>query len=222
MFPESTELHLDWLLDRINLDSKNPNQIHRHQKPICRHANQGKFHTWRMESLCCALFKMSAISVLQCVLKRWRKERKKNQEKNGSQQNRDQWWALLQGLPRICHRPRRQKAWRTDSCGNQESLEIQLQGERGAIGDDLISAQTKSKLPICYYHEQFMESFSSASCSKWDDDRAWSSQEWKTNTSMCDQPGLRCDLLEKDRSPNQVSFMKRLSTMEQRNPLWTR
>ena len=28
-----------------------------------------------------------------------------------------------------------------------------------------------------YYHEQFMESFSSASYSKWDDDRAWSAQE---------------------------------------------
>ena len=32
-----------------------------------------------------------------------------------------------------------------------------------------------------YYHEQFLESFSSASYSKWDDDRAWSSQEWKTD-----------------------------------------
>ena len=32
-----------------------------------------------------------------------------------------------------------------------------------------------------YYHEQFMESFSSASYSKWDDDHAWSSQEWKTD-----------------------------------------
>ena len=31
-----------------------------------------------------------------------------------------------------------------------------------------------------HYHEQFMESFSSSSYSKWDDDRAWSSQEWKT------------------------------------------
>ena len=31
------------------------------------------------------------------------------------------------------------------------------------------------------YHEHFMESFSSASSSKWDDDRAWSSQEWKTD-----------------------------------------
>ena len=32
-----------------------------------------------------------------------------------------------------------------------------------------------------YYYEQFMESFSSASYSKCDDDRAWSSQEWKTD-----------------------------------------
>ena len=30
-----------------------------------------------------------------------------------------------------------------------------------------------------YCHEQFMESFSSASYSKWDDARAWSPQEWK-------------------------------------------
>ena len=36
-----------------------------------------------------------------------------------------------------------------------------------------------------YYHEQFMESFSSsASNSKWDDDRACSSQEWKNDTEM--------------------------------------
>ena len=40
-----------------------------------------------------------------------------------------------------------------------------------------------------HYHEQFMESFSSASYSKWDDDRPWSSQEWKTETKTCDRSG---------------------------------
>ena len=40
-----------------------------------------------------------------------------------------------------------------------------------------------------YYHEQFMESFSSASYSKWDDDRAWSSQEWKTETKTHERSG---------------------------------
>ena len=34
-----------------------------------------------------------------------------------------------------------------------------------------------------------MESFSSASCSKWDDDHVWSSQEWKTDTEMYERPG---------------------------------
>ena len=36
---------LDWLFDRINLDTKNPNQIHRHQKPTRRHLDQREFHT---------------------------------------------------------------------------------------------------------------------------------------------------------------------------------
>ena len=34
-----------------------------------------------------------------------------------------------------------------------------------------------------------MESFSSASYSKWDDDHAWSSQEWKTDTETYERPG---------------------------------
>ena len=34
-----------------------------------------------------------------------------------------------------------------------------------------------------------MESFSSASYSTWDDDRAWSSQEWKTDTETYERPG---------------------------------
>ena len=40
-----------------------------------------------------------------------------------------------------------------------------------------------------HYHEQFMESFSSASFSKWDDDRAWSSQEWKAEATTYDRSG---------------------------------
>ena len=39
------------------------------------------------------------------------------------------------------------------------------------------------------FHEQFMESFSSTSYSKLDDDRAWSSQEWKTETTTYDRLG---------------------------------
>ena len=49
----------------------------------------------------------------------------------------------------------------------------------------------KDRLKACdhHYHEQFMESFSSASYSKWDDDRAWSSQEWKTDIETYERSG---------------------------------
>ena len=40
-----------------------------------------------------------------------------------------------------------------------------------------------------HYHEQYMESFSSTSYSKLDDDRAWSSQEWKTEATTHDRSG---------------------------------
>ena len=46
---------------------------------------------------------------------------------------------------------------------------------------DLINAQIYFEATDHHYHEQFMESFSSANYSKWDDDRAWSAQEWKTD-----------------------------------------
>ena len=39
------------------------------------------------------------------------------------------------------------------------------------------------------YHKQFVESSYSARYSRWDDDKAWSSQEWKTDTSMCERSG---------------------------------
>ena len=38
-----------------------------------------------------------------------------------------------------------------------------------------------------YYHGQSTESSFSARYSKWDVNQAWSSQEWKTDTSMCDR-----------------------------------
>ena len=40
-----------------------------------------------------------------------------------------------------------------------------------------------------HYHDQFVDSFSSASYSNWDDDRAWSSQEWKPEIKTYERSG---------------------------------
>ena len=41
---------LDWLFDRINLDPKIQIKYIDTKKPIRRHTDQGKIHTWWMES----------------------------------------------------------------------------------------------------------------------------------------------------------------------------
>ena len=80
---------LDWLFDRLSLAPQNPNQVHRHQKPTCRHSNQRKISHVTNGIICCGC-SISAISVLQFVLKRWQKEYNTIQEKSESQRNRDQ------------------------------------------------------------------------------------------------------------------------------------
>ena len=102
------------------------------------------------------------------------------------------------------------------SCGNQNPWSVKAEREdrteQPVVGSDPKTASD------CY-HEQSVESSFSARYSKWDDDQAWSFQEWKTDTSMCDRYGQPVVISWKGHaSPNQVSFMRRPSTMEQHNP----
>ena len=74
---------LDGLFDRINLDPKIQIKYIDTKNQLARHSNQRKSHT-------CCVCSISAISVLQFVLKRWRNDHNKIQEKNESQRDRDQ------------------------------------------------------------------------------------------------------------------------------------
>ena len=73
------------------------------------------------------------------------------------------------------------------SFGNQDPWSTFAEKEERSGRPDI--GMDRKKASDHYYHEQFMESFSSASYSKWDDDRAWSSQEWKTDTEMYEGSG---------------------------------
>ena len=68
------------------------------------------------------------------------------------------------------------------SYGNQNLWSAKAKREdrtrRPVVGSDPRTASG-------YCHEQSTESSFSARCSQWNDDKAWSSQEWKTDTSMC-------------------------------------
>ena len=61
---------LDWLFDRINLDTQDRNQIHWHQEPTRRHTDRRKLHTWWMEH---QPFQLSMLlsSHVEEVARRW-------------------------------------------------------------------------------------------------------------------------------------------------------
>ena len=63
------------------------------------------------------------------------------------------------------------------------SIEGEDRSERPDKDTDLFEASDH------HFHEQFMESFSSTSYSKLDDDRAWSSHERKAETTTYDRSG---------------------------------
>ena len=92
----------------------------------------------------------------------------------------------MQGCRRTYH-PRLQQAPGKRSYGSQDPWSTNAEKEEG-LGRPDVGSDRKTSFDY-YFHEQFMESFSSASYSKWDDDHAWSSQEWKTDTEMYERSG---------------------------------
>ena len=84
------------------------------------------------------------------------------------------------------------------SYGNQNPWSAKAEGKdrpgRPVVGSDPKTASD-------YYHEQSFESSFSARYSKWDDNQAWSSQEWKTDTSMCDRTGQPVVIPQREMRP---------------------
>ena len=72
------------------------------------------------------------------------------------------------------------------SYGNQDPWSTNAEKEerpgRPVVGSDRKTASD-------HYHEQFITSSSSATYSKRDDNHVWSSQEWKTDTEVCERSG---------------------------------
>ena len=85
---------------------------------------------------------------------------------------------------------------------------------RPDIGTDQLKASD------FYYHVQFTESFSSQSYSKWDDDRAWSSQEWKIDTEMYERSGRPDETYWRATRESRPGFShEEILSTEPRNPL---
>ena len=104
------------------------------------------------------------------------------------------------------------------SYGNQDPWSTNAEKEerpgRPVVGSDRKTASDN-------YHGQIIESFSSASYSKWDDDRTWSSQEWKTDTEMYERSVRPDETSWRADTRNSTWFLSRGNPImvEPRNPL---
>ena len=64
---------------------------------------------------------------------------------------------------------------------------VQLLRKRRDRGNPLWAATQKPRLTVIM--NNLLKAPSQHATQKWDDNQAWSSQEWKTDTSMCDRSG---------------------------------
>ena len=175
---------LDWLLDRVNLDPKIQIKYIDTKNQLADILTKGNFTRDEWKHLLCFFNISHFSSTVSSDTKA-----KRSQHDSGE----ERVTAKSRPLMNLIARPQSHVSSSTSaspekrSYGNQDSwstiVEKEERSGRPDIGIDQLKASDH------YYHEQFMESFSSASYSKWDDDRAWSSQEWKTDIDMYERSG---------------------------------
>ena len=173
MCPEATELLLIGLLfDRINLDSKIHIKYMDTKKTVRRHANQGKFHTWRME-LSFMFVWTWALSVLSIVLTWCRKLRKKMQVKKVTAKSKP-----MNNLVSRC---------------SERNPDVRASTASASPGKTRHESSWTEQHPRT--RRPVLDAYSS-SYSECNTDKNWSSQKWKSDELMevrkgrllCEQP----------------------------------
>ena len=174
---------LDWLFDRINLDPKIQIKYIDTKNQLADMLTKGNFTRDEWNHLLC-LFNISHFSSAVCS----ETMAKRSQQDSGGERVTAKSRPMMNLIARTpAHVSSSNSVSPVKrSYGSQDPWSSIAEEERSGRpdkGTDLFEASDH------HYHEQFMESFSSASYSKLDDDRAWSSQEWKTETTTYDRSG---------------------------------
>ena len=161
---------LDWLFDRINLDPKIQIKYIDTKNQLADMLTKGNFTHDEWNRLLC-LFNISHSSSTVCCEAMAKRTQKDSGEERVTAKSRPMMSLIARVPSNVSSSTSASPGKR--SYGNQDpwstSAEKEERLERPVVGSDRKTASD-------YYHEQFVESSSSASYSKWDDNHAWSSQ----------------------------------------------
>ena len=175
---------LDWLFDRINLDPKIQIKYIDTKNQLADILTKRNFTRDEWNHLLC-LFNISHFSSTVCS----ETMATRLQQDLGEERVTAKYRPMMSLIARVPSNVSSSTSVSSakKSYGNQNPWSTIAEKEEGSGRPDI--GIDRKKAFNYYYHEQFVKSFSSASYSKWDDDHAWSSQEWKTDIEMYARPG---------------------------------
>ena len=174
---------LDWLFDRINLDPKIQIKYIDTKNQLAGIVTKGNFTRDEWNLLLC-LFNIRHFSSTRCSEAMAKRLQQDSGEERVTAKSRPMMSLIARVPSNVSSSTSASPVKR--SYGNQNPWSTIAEQEerpgRPVVGSD------RKKASDCY-QEQFIESSSSSSYSKWDDDRAWSSQEWNTDTETSERSG---------------------------------
>ena len=174
---------LDWLFDRIKLDRKIQIKYIDTKNQFADIVTKGNFTRDEWNHLLC-LFNISHFSFTVCSEAMAKRSQQDSGEERVTAKSRQMMSPFARVPSNVSSSTSVSPGKR--SYGNQDPWSMKAEKderpERPVVGSDRETASD-------YYHEQFVESSSSASYSKWDDNHVWSSQEWKADKPMGDRTG---------------------------------
>ena len=174
---------LDWLFDRINLDPKIHIKYIDTKNQLADILTKGNSTRDEWNHLLC-LFNISHFSSTVCSDTMAKRSQQDSGEERVTAKSRPM-------MNLVARTPSLVSSSTSVSPGNRyygsqdpwSSIAEEDRSGRPDKGTDLFEASDH------HFHEQFMEIFFSASYSKLDDDHAYSSQEWRTETTTYDRLG---------------------------------
>ena len=175
---------LDWLFDRINLDPKIQIKYIDTKNQLADILTKGNFTRDEWNHLLC-LFNISHLSSTVCSDTMAKRSQQDSGEERVTAKSRPMMNLIARTPSFVSSSTSVSPVKRSYGSQNPWSTTAEKEEGSGRPGKetDLFEASGH------YYHEQFMESFSSTDYSKLDYDRVWSSREWKAEATTYDRSG---------------------------------
>ena len=201
--PRTHRVALDWSFDRINLDTKIQIKYIDTKNQLADMLTKGNFTRDKWNHLLC-LFNISHFSPTVCSEAMAKRVQQDSGEERVTAKSRPMMSLIARAPSNLSSSASGSPGKKSYGTQNPWNAKAEREDRTGqpVVGSDPRTAPG-------YYHEQSTESSFSARHSKWDDSKAWSSQEWKADPPMGDRTGQPVVIPQRGARPQQFIIWKR-------------